>query len=99
MSLGYPENTMDVDDMFCGLGETVGTQICYGDSGGPLFLEYNDKLIQVGINIWVDAYCSEEFNGFLRIQPHMAWIRQTAEGYAGEKVKSIGFNVLKDDGI
>jgi len=97
-SLGYPDDTMDVDDMFCGWGETIGTQICYGDSGGPLFLEYEGELVQLGVNVWVDAMCQEEFNGFVRIQPHMSWLESVIKRMGGEELKQVNFDVLVNDG-
>ena len=54
-------------------------QICMGDSGGPIFFKFRKSLVQFGISVWVDEFCSANFNGFLKIDSHINWIIENAE--------------------
>lgn len=79
--MGFRAGTMTIPDVFCGHGKQSQysqnrPQICFGDSGGPLFLKYGNELTQVGINVWVDRTCSQNFNGFLRINEHISWLKR-----------------------
>ena len=88
---------MTIPDVFCGHGKIPDyggsrPQICFGDSGGPLFLKHGNELTQVGINVWVDRTCSQNFNGFLRINEHIDWIKRNVK--AGNPLDIISFQNL-----
>ena len=89
---------LNIKDVFCAKG-IIGSmmiggkphksQICAGDSGGPIFsdiltteispttshLLQNRIRVQLGISVWVDTNCTQNFNGFLEIEPYLNWIR------------------------
>merc|ERR1712071_29753 len=78
-SQGYPRKTMKLPDMFCASGASTRpkTQLCFGDSGGPLYMNHKGKKVQIGINTWVDATCSNDFNAFGKITYHLPFIQQS----------------------
>ena len=79
--LNYFHGTMLISDVFCGLGTSGRSaserpQICFGDSGGPLFIKHAQGYVQMGINVWVDSRCDRNFNGFLRIADHIDFVKR-----------------------
>ena len=79
--LNYYHGTMLISDVFCGLGTSGRSaserpQICFGDSGGPLFIKHAQGYVQMGINVWVDSRCDRNFNGFLRIADHIDFVKR-----------------------
>jgi len=86
---------LDIQDTFCALGSSglpdKPTQVCSGDSGGPIFIHGNfitlrnngtslyelTKKVQIGVTVWVDTSCTKNFNGFLQVAPYLDWIQST----------------------
>ena len=76
----------DNDDMFhyaIDLSGTTTTNLCYGDSGGPMFRRSDDGSYQlVGVNSFVfsitdeDLPCSEGGTGSIRIDQYAQWIAE-----------------------
>lgn len=85
----FHRGTMMIADVFCGLGirersTSMRPQICFGDSGGPLFLKHAPGHVQLGVNVWVGSKCDRNFNGFLRIANHIDFVK---------KVVGLGYNL------
>lgn len=86
---GRDLDLLNVQDVFCSLGQgyPARTQVCNGDSGGPIF-SYIDLVVrkentlyqittrsQVGLTVWVDNNCEHNFNGFLDISFYLTWMQ------------------------
>jgi len=84
-----------LQDIFCAEGVYDDSQICLGDSGGPFFVQdpISKRLIQMGITVWVDETCRQEFSGFLRVNDYINWIESTVLQW-NEAVLKIGFERL-----
>jgi len=77
MQQGYTPRTMKLPDMFCATGKTTPageSQICFGDSGGPIYTKRIGYDVQIGISAWVDKHCNSNFNGFLRVSDHLRFV-------------------------
>jgi len=104
---------IDVKDTFCAEGSKEAglpqTQVCSGDSGGPIFIKAHfikltngtalyqvTKKVQVGVTVWVDSRCNLNFNGFIEIGPYLKWFRQKLNEYwpRDKLFDSIDENVL-----
>lgn len=87
---------MDVKHIFCAKGMKLEylkpTQVCSGDSGGPIFVDISlitlqdktllyqlTKKMQIGITVWVDSKCTDNFNGFMAIYPYLDWIKSETD--------------------
>ena len=101
---GAETNLLDIQSIFCGKGYSgllegthpgsglalaSPTQVCFGDSGGPIFTEINtvevedehllyqfSNKVQLGVTVWVDAECDKNFNGFVEIEPYLGWMEE-----------------------
>jgi len=96
------ENLTNVKDMFFAIGKPHNTrvsQVCSGDSGGPLFfsaplleaknntLYQYHQLSQGGITCWVDGSCRQNFNGFMEVAHYVDWIRKNLDLDVWKKVE------------
>lgn len=86
-----------LQDIFCAEGVYQDSQICLGDSGGPFFVvdPLSKRLVQIGITVWVDEGCNQEFSGFLRINDYINWIESVLVDW-NESVLKIGFERVED---
>ena len=72
--------TTEVVTEVTGFDVTVDGQgrsaVCFGDSGGPLLLQFDDGTVRVaGVLSWGDPTCLDE-DHFGRVDPHVGWIEQ-----------------------
>ena len=65
-------------DLFSASGKrNLSTQVCKGDSGGPIFVETSrNGEYMVGLTSMVDKYCDQGYSVFTDIRPHLQWIKQ-----------------------
>lgn len=40
------------------------------------------KRVQVGLTVWVDTKCVDNFNGFVEIGRYLGWMREVLDGYS-----------------
>jgi len=67
--------------MFCAGLEEGGRDACVGDSGGPLFFEQNDEVIQLGIVSWGDICGAAKSPGvYTKINQFSNWIENQIDG-------------------
>jgi len=94
-NMGYYRGTMSIPDVFCAHGthsrsRQARVQVCYGDSGGPLFLKAQyPEFVQMGITVWVDTDCDRHFNGFMRVMDHIDFVKKAVEKDSSRKVKIV----------
>lgn len=62
----------------CARQPNANRGICFGDSGGPLMLEENNRWIIVGISSFATRPCFNGSGGFTRVSAYLEWIKQTA---------------------
>ena len=87
-----------LNDIFCAKGNKQEgkflnvvnhTQACNGDSGGPIFTEFDlaelkhnqilsqiTKTVQIGVASWVDKDCDLNVNAFTKIGPYLEYFKQ-----------------------
>merc|ERR1712212_229427 len=65
------------NNMLCATGRLKGT--CNGDSGGPLMLKGNEKMV-IGVTSWGSIYCNGNDPSFFgRVSNQLRWIKANAE--------------------
>ena len=79
-SANIKNKLLNIPDVFCAEG-LKNSQICNGDSGGPIFVKntYNGEYVQLGISVWADENCDSQFNGFMEINTYVRWIKKYAK--------------------
>ena len=79
-SANIKPDMLNIPDVFCGQG-LKRSQICNGDSGGPIFVKNprNGELVQLGITVWADENCDDEFNGFMKVDGYVRWLEKVVE--------------------
>ncbi len=56
------------------LANDASSNLCTGDSGGPVFADGADGRVQVGISSWVEPGCADGSTGVTRIDHHAEWL-------------------------
>ena len=72
------------DNMICAGTESGARDACNGDSGGPLFVQQDDGLTQVGIVSWGDGPLDAEvacghknaYGVYTRVSHYSDWIKE-----------------------
>ncbi|MFV1984810.1 MAG: serine protease [Thiohalomonadales bacterium] len=64
----------------CAGFKSGGKDSCYGDSGGPLFYDYNGKNYQVGIVSWgYDCAAPNSYGVYTKVANYTTWIADTTD--------------------
>lgn len=62
-----------IDDMIC--AEHINASTCRADSGGPLIVKIDERLIQIGITSWSTKNCSSSLiSGYTNVTLFLDWI-------------------------
>lgn len=61
------------------------TSACYGDSGGPMAIEFESKKILAGVTSWGPMYCAEPGfpNGYTRVTTYVQWVESITRSPLG----------------
>ena len=87
-------------------GQQQKSQICSGDSGGPIFayidttelvgteLMHTRIRAQMGVTILVDETCTLNFNGFLTLGDYLKWMKRVLRPFGREIFREIDGRVI-----
>ena len=59
--------------------DSITSTICYGDAGGPLFVQSNGKYYQIGISSWAEFGCGAREGVFTRVKAFEKFITDNLE--------------------
>ncbi|XP_046984161.1 chymotrypsinogen B-like [Schistocerca americana] len=73
----YEENRI-TSKILCATNNYAG--FCHGDHGGPLVIDSDGELLQVGVASFCHRTCTDETPGaYSKVTAYMEWITRTAE--------------------
>ncbi len=72
-----PLDSVDTEIMWSGV---EGSATCYGDSGGPNFMQIGGQMTVVGVTSFGTSICGEPYDGAVRVDSYADWISAYIDG-------------------